>query len=72
MQDGRRIVFHSNPGPPGQTVSLEDMAGEEATTGLMLNQQDMANLIGATREVVNRALKTMEDKGAITLYRHRL
>ena len=47
-------------------------AGEEATTGLMLNQQDMANLIGATREVVNRALKTMEDKGAITLYRHRV
>ncbi len=47
-------------------------AGEEATTGLLLNQQDMANLIGASREVVNRALKTMEDKGAITLRRHRV
>jgi CRP/FNR family transcriptional regulator, cyclic AMP receptor protein len=47
-------------------------AGEEATTGLMLNQQDMADLIGASREVVNRALKTMEDKGAITLHRHRV
>ena len=32
----------------------------------------MANLIGASREVVNRALKTMEEKGAITLYRHRV
>jgi CRP-like cAMP-binding protein len=47
-------------------------AGEEATTGLQLNQQDMASLIGASREVVNRALKTMEDKGAITLRRHRV
>lgn len=47
-------------------------AGEEATTGLSLNQQDMANLIGASREVVNRALKTMEEKGAITLHRHRV
>jgi CRP-like cAMP-binding protein len=47
-------------------------AGEEATAGLQLNQQDMANLIGASREVVNRALKTMEDRGAITLRRHRV
>ncbi len=47
-------------------------AGEEATIGLLLTQQDMANIIGTSREVVNRALKTMEDKGAITLNRHRV
>ncbi len=46
--------------------------GEEATIWLLLTQQDMANLIGASREVVNRALKTMEEKGAIFLSRHRV
>jgi CRP/FNR family transcriptional regulator, cyclic AMP receptor protein len=51
---------------------LGKYAGEDATAGLSLNQQDMANLIGASREVVNRALKTMEEKGAINLYRHRV
>ncbi len=47
-------------------------AGEEATIGLLLTQQDMANMIGTSREVVNRALKTMEEKGAIFLSRHRV
>ncbi len=47
-------------------------AGEEATIGLLLTQQDMANMIGTSREVVNRALKVMEEKGAIFLSRHRV
>ena len=47
-------------------------AGEEATVGLSLTQQDMASLIGASREVVNRALKIMEDKEAIRLSRHHI
>lgn len=47
-------------------------AGEEATVGYFLTQQDMANMIGTSREVVNRALKAMEDKGAIRLNRHRV
>ena len=47
-------------------------AGEEATVGYFLTQQDMANMIGTSREVVNRALKTMEDRGAIRLNRHRV
>ena len=47
-------------------------AGEEATVGFFLTQQDMANMIGTSREVVNRALKTMEDRGAIRLNRHRV
>ena len=47
-------------------------AGEEATVGLSLTQQDMASLIGASREVVNRALKIMEDRDAIRLSRRRV
>jgi CRP-like cAMP-binding protein len=51
---------------------LGEYAGEEATVGLMLTQQDMANMIGSSREVVNRSLKIMEDRGAIQLKRHRV
>jgi CRP-like cAMP-binding protein len=47
-------------------------AGEEATVGLWLTQQDMASMIGTCREVVNRSLKVMEEKGAIRLGRHRV
>ena len=47
-------------------------AGEEATVGLWLTQQDMASMIGTCREVVNRSLKIMEEKGAIRLGRHRV
>jgi len=47
-------------------------AGEETTVGLWLTQQDMASMIGSCREVVNRSLKIMEDKGAIRLGRHRV
>jgi CRP/FNR family cyclic AMP-dependent transcriptional regulator len=51
---------------------LGKYAGEEATVGLWLTQQDMANMIGTCREVVNRSLKVMEEKGAIRLKRHRV
>jgi CRP-like cAMP-binding protein len=51
---------------------LGKYAGEEATVGLWLTQQDMANMIGTCREVVNRSLKIMEEKGAIRLGRHRV
>jgi CRP/FNR family transcriptional regulator, cyclic AMP receptor protein len=47
-------------------------AGEEATVGLWLTQQDMASMIGTCREVVNRSLKILEEKGAIRLGRHRI
>ena len=47
-------------------------AGEEATVGLWLTQQDIASMIGTAREVVNRSLKVMEEKGAIRLGRHRI
>ena len=51
---------------------LGKYAGEEATVGLWLTQQDMASMIGTCREVVNRSLKIMEEKGAIRLGRHRI
>jgi len=51
---------------------LGKYAGEEATVGLWLTQQDIANMIGTCREVVNRSLKVMEEKGAIRLGRHRI
>jgi CRP-like cAMP-binding protein len=51
---------------------LGKYAGEETTVGLWLTQQDMASMIGTCREVVNRSLKIMEEKGAIRLGRHRV
>jgi CRP/FNR family transcriptional regulator, cyclic AMP receptor protein len=51
---------------------LGKYAGEEVTVGLWLTQQDMANMIGTCREVVNRSLKVLEEKGAIRLGRHRV
>jgi CRP/FNR family cyclic AMP-dependent transcriptional regulator len=51
---------------------LGKYAGEETTVGLWLTQQDMASMIGTCREVVNRSLKIMEEKGAIRLKRHRV
>ncbi len=51
---------------------LGKYAGEESTVGLWLTQQDMASMIGTCREVVNRSLKIMEEKGAIKLGRHRV
>jgi CRP/FNR family transcriptional regulator, cyclic AMP receptor protein len=51
---------------------LGKYAGEESTVGLWLTQQDMASMIGTCREVVNRSLKVMEERGAIQLGRHRI
>jgi CRP-like cAMP-binding protein len=51
---------------------LGEYAGEKSDVGLWLTQQDMANMIGTRREVVNRSLKIMEERGAIKLARHRV
>ena len=51
---------------------LGEYAGEKSDVGLWLTQQDMAKMIGTRREVVNRSLKIMEEKGAIKLARHRV
>jgi CRP-like cAMP-binding protein len=51
---------------------LGKYAGEEATIGSYLNQREMANMIGVSRERVNRSLKELEDRGAIRLHRHKV
>jgi CRP-like cAMP-binding protein len=43
--------------------------GEEDTTGLTLTQKDLAGLVGASREMVNRCLKTLEESGGIKVAR---
>jgi CRP-like cAMP-binding protein len=47
-------------------------AGEESTAGLSLTQKEIADLIGTCREVVNRSLRILADKGAIRLGRCRI
>lgn len=46
--------------------------GEEVTTGLTLTQKDLAGLVGSSREMVNRCLKTLEDNGGIRISRRRI
>lgn len=49
---------------------LLEHAGEETDTWPRLTQQDMAAMVGTSREVVNRSLRTLEENGAIRLERH--
>ena len=44
--------------------------GEEKIVGIKLTQQDMADMIGTSREMVNKSLKIMENNGAIRLQRN--
>jgi CRP/FNR family transcriptional regulator, cyclic AMP receptor protein len=46
--------------------------GEEITLGLTLTQKDMADLVGSSREMVNRSLKVLEDNGGIRLSRRKV
>jgi CRP-like cAMP-binding protein len=46
--------------------------GEEFTVGLNLTQKDMASLVGSSREMVNRSLRTIEDMGGIRLSRRKV
>jgi len=49
---------------------LLQYAGAEAHAWPRLTQRDMAAMVGTTREVVNRSLRTLEENGAIRLERH--
>ena len=51
---------------------LLEHAGNGATAGPRLTQQDMAAMAGTAREVVARSLKALEEEGAIRLERHRI
>ena len=44
--------------------------GEGKILGVKLTQQDMADMIGTSREMVNKSLKIMESNGAIKLQRN--
>jgi CRP/FNR family transcriptional regulator len=46
--------------------------GEENTVGLNLTQRDMASLVGSSREMVNRSLRTLEETGGIRLSRRKV
>jgi CRP/FNR family cyclic AMP-dependent transcriptional regulator len=46
--------------------------GEELTAGLNLTQKDLASLVGSSREMVNRSLKTLVEMGGIRLARRRV
>ncbi len=48
---------------------LLKLVGEATDGGPRLTQQDMAAIVGTTREVVSRSLRTMKEKGAIRLER---
>jgi len=48
---------------------LRYFTGAETDAWPWLTQRDMAAIVGTTREVVNRSLKDMEEKGAIRLKR---
>ena len=48
---------------------LQYFTGTDTDAWPRLTQNDMAAIVGTTREVVNRSLKDMEEKGAIRLDR---
>ncbi len=52
-------------------ILLENVAGEIGS-GPRMTQQEMAAMAGTAREVVGRSLKSLEDRGAIRLDRHRI
>ena len=73
-QANEQIQALSNLGVAGriahQLLSLGDRHGSEDTAGrtrlpLPLTQQDIADLVGSTRESVNRAMVALRNEGAI-------
>lgn len=51
---------------------LGRLGGEEYTVGLNLTQRDIAGLVGSSREMVNKSLRILEEKGGIRLSRGRV
>ena len=51
---------------------LLKQAATGANTLSLFTQQDLAAMVGTSRVVVNRSLRTMEEKGAIRLVRRRI
>jgi CRP-like cAMP-binding protein len=51
---------------------LLEYAGNGASHGQQLTQQDMAAMAGTAREVVSRSLKALQSEGVIEIDRHRI
>ncbi len=51
---------------------LGRFGGEEFTAGINLTQKDLAGLVGASREMVNRSLRVLEEQGGIRLSRRKV
>ena len=51
---------------------LLDYATADVTTERPLTQREMAAIAGTVREVIGRSLKHMEDRGIISIERHRI
>ena len=51
---------------------LLDYAGDGAASEPRLTQRDMAAMAGTAREVISRALKTLEEDGLIRIERNRI
>lgn len=51
---------------------LLDYAREEGSRKPRLTQQEMAAMVGTAREIISRALRTLEEKGIIRRERHRI
>ncbi len=51
---------------------LIEYAGTGATAGQQLTQREMAAMAGTAREVIGRSLKYLQDRGAISIVRHRI
>jgi CRP-like cAMP-binding protein len=51
---------------------LLEYAGDGASPGQQLTQQDMAAMVGTAREVVSRSLKALQSEGVIKIDRHRI
>ncbi len=53
-------------------VLCDQYAGDGARASLLVTQDDIAGLAGATRPTVNQVLRTLEEAGAIELHRGRV
>ena len=71
------LVFKDVPARLADTLlELSEAYGQPCTHGLVrelaISQQDLADLIGATRQVVNSTLKQFQQQGLIALRRQRV
>ncbi len=71
------LVFKDVPTRLAETLlELAEDLGQPCTHGfaldLVLTQQELADLIGATRQIVNATLKQWQHQGKVVLHRHRI